>query len=253
MCYENMVNQNTFMETVKSVAEIMRVAETPMSEEEILSYFEDMELTKEQQSVVLEYLLTEKHDEADGTKENPAVESEQPAEEKKDEKSPVFQMYLEEIEGIENYSDEEELKLYEALLKGDGNAITKLLDCWLSRVLEIAKGYMTPKLNIEDLVQEGNMALFIELQKLCGAGECENVAGMLKNAIESGVMNYASEMTGLKEAEEAMLAKISLVHEAKKLLAEENGKEPTMEQLSEYTKMSVDELSDLFELLEKQN
>ena len=95
------------------------------------------------------------------------------------------------------------------------------------------------------------MALFIELQKLCGARECRNVAEVLKNAVESGIMNYASEMTGLRDAEDAMLAKISLVHEAKKLLAEEKGKEPTMEQLSEYTKMSVDELSDIFELLKK--
>ena len=34
-----MTDQNTFMETVNSVKEIMRVAEVPMSEAEILAYF----------------------------------------------------------------------------------------------------------------------------------------------------------------------------------------------------------------------
>lgn len=269
MCYDNMVNQNTFMETVKSVAEIMRVAEEPMSEKEILSYFDDMELNKEQQSVVLEYLLTPKAEETEESKETQVDNKELPVEEGSEgtdnqeikgeseqemsEKSPVFRMYLEEIEGIQNYSAEVEMKLYQALLEGDESVITKLSECWLLRVLESAKGYMTPRLNIEDLVQEGNMALFVELQKLCGAKDCEDVAEVLKNAVESGIMSYASEMTGLRDAEDAMLAKMSLVHEAKELLAEEKGKEPTMEQLAEYTKMTVNELSDLFELLEMQN
>ena len=165
LCYENMVNQKTFMETVKSVAEIMRVAEAPMSEKEILSYFDDMELTKEQQSIVLEYLLTPQTEEAEEAKEESAdvkelsagenvdektegQEIQRGTEQEMSEKSPVFQMYLEEIEGMQNYSDDEELELYQALLKGDESAVSKLLDCWLSRVLETAKGYMTPKLNI---------------------------------------------------------------------------------------------------------
>ena len=39
--------------------------------------------------------------------------------------------------------------------------------------------------------------------------------------------------------------------EAKKLLKEEMGKEPSIEELADYTKMSVEELSDVFELLEE--
>ena len=51
-----MTDQNTFMETVRSVAEIIRTSGEPLSEEEILAYFEDMELDDNQKSLVLEYL-----------------------------------------------------------------------------------------------------------------------------------------------------------------------------------------------------
>lgn len=241
-----MVDQNTFMETVKSVSEIMKVAETPMSKEDILSYFKDMELSKEQEDIVLEYLLTPHEEEAEdeGTQEEAKPEL-------NEQQSQVFKMYLEELEGLPKYTHTEEIEMYNALLQGDESAIGKLSGCWLSKVLESAKGYLTPKLNIEDLVQEGNMALFASLQQLCGSGKCDDVEAVLRSAVEEGIMKYASEINGEKEAEEAMLAKVSLVHAAKKLLKEEIGQDPTIEQLADYTKMSVEELTDVFELLEE--
>ena len=95
------------------------------------------------------------------------------------------------------------------------------------------------------------MALFVALQQLCGSGKCDDVEVVLRSAVEEGIMKYVSEINGEKEAEEAMLAKVSLVHAAKKLLKEEIGQDPTIEQLADYTKMSVEELTDVFELLEE--
>lgn len=243
-----MVDPNTFMETVNSVAEIIKVAESPMSKEEILSYFKEMELSKEQEDTVLEYLLTP-HDEEELAKEEDVQKDSEP--EMSEQQSRVFEMYLEEVESLPKYTRTEEIEMYNALLMGDESTIGKLSGCWLLKVLEAAKGYLTPKLNIEDLVQEGNMALFLSLQKLCGSGKCDDVEAFLQSAVEEGIMNYASEINGAKEAEEAMLAKVTLVHEAKKLLKEEMGKEPSIEELADYTKMSVEELSDVFELLEE--
>ena len=45
-----MLDQNTFMETLRSVAEIVQTASVPMSEKEILSYFNDMDLSEEQKA-----------------------------------------------------------------------------------------------------------------------------------------------------------------------------------------------------------
>ena len=62
-------------------------------------------------------------------------------------------------------------------------------------------------------------------------------------------MSYASEMNSERELENTILGKVSLIHEAKKLLTEENGQEPSLIELSEYTKMSVEELEEILEMI----
>ena len=62
-----MLDQQTFMDTIASVAEIMRTAEVPMTEEEILGYFADMDLSDAQKAMVMDYL------------KNPQVETEEEA------------------------------------------------------------------------------------------------------------------------------------------------------------------------------
>ncbi|MBR1866927.1 MAG: hypothetical protein IJ801_10570 [Lachnospiraceae bacterium] len=235
-----MVDQNTFMETVRAVAEIIRTAESPLSEEEILGYFEDMELDAAQKKIVMEYL---KNPDTGKQEQEGEAESESG-------QSAVFRMYLDELSRIPEYSDEERDKLYDALLQGDRQVIARIADAWLGRVLEIAEGYIEPKLHVEDLVQEGNMALLVMLQELCGTQRECDPEDILAQAVEEGIASYASEMNGERELENAVLGRVNLVHEARRLLAEENGKLPTIEELSEYTKLSVEELNDIMDMIE---
>ena len=53
-----MLDQNTFIETVQSVAEIIRASAEPIGRDEIMSYFKDMELNKAQEDMVFEFLIT---------------------------------------------------------------------------------------------------------------------------------------------------------------------------------------------------
>lgn len=244
-----MTDQNTFMETVKSVAEIMRTSEMPLSHEEIISYFADMELNDNQKEMVLEYLMNpQPEDEADILEDGNHADFQK---EEASTPSAVFKMYLEELSYLPVYSIDEEERLYEALLEGDDSVIKKLSDCWLKRVLTIAKKYVEPKLNVEDLIQEGNMALFLALQKLCGSKEKADVRDILEESIESGIMYYASEINSERELENAILGKVSLVQQAKKLLTEEKGQEPTVKELADYTKMQVEELNDLMDIIKE--
>lgn len=102
---------------------------------------------------------------------------------------------------------------------------------------------------MEDLIQEGNMALFLTLKKLCGCKEKVDVKGILEETIESGIMSYASEINGERDMENAILGRVSLIQQAKKLLTEENGQEPTIKELADYTKMQVEELNDLMDMI----
>ena len=62
-----MLDQSVFTETIHEVAEIIRTSATPLSKEEILSYFKEMELNEQQENMVLEFLLTP-HEEEEAEK-----------------------------------------------------------------------------------------------------------------------------------------------------------------------------------------
>lgn len=247
-----MTDQNTFMEIVQNVAEIVRTAEAPMTEDEILAYFSDMDLDTGQKRMVLDYIVTINSGEQEEVSavETSDVDVNAIAEELEEEvTSQVFQMYLDELETLPTYGLDERMKLYDRLFAGDNTVMEALSTAWLKKVLTVAEKYIEPKLNVEDLVQEGNMALFTKLQELLGCGKIDNIEEVLSEAVEEGIMTYCSMMTGERELENALVGKVSLVHEAKKMLALEKGQEPTLEELSDYTKMSVEELKEIEELL----
>lgn len=244
-----MIDQQAFMETLQSVAEIMRTAETPMTEEEILGYFKDMELSDAQKNMVMDYLNNVENQAEEETTDGGQTESESemPVESK------VYQMYLEDLAGIPEYNEEERITFYKALLAGDEKAIEPISMFSLRNVLKIADKYIEPKLLVEDLVQEGNVALFLKLSELCGCGQSYDVEQELENAIEQAIVAYASKMSNEREQECTLVGKLSLVHEAKKLLAEENGTEPTIAELAAYTKMDEEELQELEDLIKRNN
>ena len=51
-----MLDRNAFMETLRAVAEVCRTSTEPLSKEEILNYFNEMELTEEQVEMIYQYL-----------------------------------------------------------------------------------------------------------------------------------------------------------------------------------------------------
>lgn len=248
-----MTDQNTFMETVRNVAEIVRTSQESLSEKEILSYFEDMELTDNQKQLVVEYLMNPEQETEDAGIEDdkqPENENEEEnGEEQNTAQSKVFQMYLEELSNLPDYTQEETDHLYKKLLQGEEGTIETISTIWLKRVLEIAEKYLMDGLHVEDLVQEGNMALFLKLQELCGTGERTDIENLLKQTVEESIVSYASEVNGEREIEHTILGKISLVHEAKKILQAENGHAPTREELSAYTRISEEELSNLDDII----
>lgn len=247
-----MTDQNTFMEVVQNVAEIVRTAEVPMTEEEILAYFSDMDLDENQKKVVLEYIVTaesrEQEENDTEQEDNQGIATEN---QEGESKSKVFQMYLDELAGLPTFTSADRAKLYAQLAAGDSDVMETISTAWLKKVLTIAEKYMEPRLNVEDLVQEGNLALFMKLQDMLGKEQEENIEEVLSGAVEEGIMSYCSEIVGERESENTLVGKISLVHEAKKMLTMEKGQAPTVEELSEYTKMTKEELLEIEDFLKE--
>lgn len=276
-----MVDQNTFIETVQSVSQIIRTSAEPIGREEIMSYFKDMDLNKAQEDLIFDFLLNH-HDEPENGQEDVETENTdevsekntdiiysegEPIGQKKDTvsdenddgfdedslipDSPMFKMYLEELDEIPEYSKEEQDELYKKLLNGDESVIHTISNMWLKSVLDMAKKLAVTKEGFEDVVQEGNMALFMHLTELCGAGENENIEDEILEVIEAAMKECIRNQTGESENENAMVGKVSLVSRAVEHLKSQNGTDPSAQELSEYTSVPADELSSILELLKK--
>ena len=240
-----MKDRNLFMETLREVKEIVRTAERPLSRDEIMEYFKDTELTKEQEAMVIEYLHTE--DEVK-TEEEPSPEVEENVESIQED-SKIFGMYMDELNGLTVYADTELSMMYVKLLQGDESVINKICNSFMKRVVEIAGEYRN--YGIEDVIQEGNMALYMELVRLCGCNQPVDVEEALDMAVREGISNYISDIAGENDSEQTVIGKVNLINEAIKLLKMEKGEEPSIEELASYTGLSEDELNDIMEIIKK--
>ncbi|MDD3401810.1 MAG: hypothetical protein PHQ72_00430 [Hespellia sp.] len=249
-----MLDRAKFKETLESVAEIIRTAPEPMTEEEILDYFADMELNEEQKKLVFAYLTTPH--ENDGAEEKPEdanSDSEEPDgfTEAEIEVSPILQMYLDELSEIPPCSKVQEDKLYEQLAAGDETSIKKLADCWLGRVLDLAKKHRNAKASLEDIVQEGNMGLFLKLRELLGSKSEVDYRSLLSDCIEKSMWDFIVESGEIADEGNSVVGKMSLVQEAKKILEEQYDRGVTTQELAEYTKMPEEELQGVLDLISK--
>ena len=187
-----MLDRNSFMETLRSVAEIRRTSTEPLSKEEVLKYFEGMELTEEQTEMVYQYLLLPPEVQ---TAEPEPEEEEEPAQsvEEPEEENIYFKMYLEELEQIEEMSEEEMQEAYEKLLAGDTSVIAPISESWLRSIAELAIPYAAQGANLQDVIQEGNMGLLLKLYELAGAGEVAAVDAILEGAVSAAMIAYTEE------------------------------------------------------------
>ena len=203
-------NQAEFMETLRVVAEIVRTTAEPMGKEEIAPYFADMNLSEEQKEMVYQYLMTPHTDEQEADSEeneegkeeenenrnSSEIETDHSSEEGEESDFPatdLFQMYLDELEEVKQLDDEEEKELYEKLAAGDESVISPLAESWLIRILELAQEQVMNDDHLEDVIQEGNMSVFLTLSSLCGEGKKENYEEIISNAALEAMNSYLVE------------------------------------------------------------
>lgn len=185
-----MLDRNTFMETLRAVAEVNRASQGGLSKEEILQYFEGMELTEEHVEMIYQYLQLP----PEAQTEEPETEEEEPViVEESEEENVYFQMYLDDLEQIEEMSEGEMQAAYEKLLAGDASVIGTICESWLGSIAQMAIPYAEQGANLEDVIQEGNMGLLLKLTELVGAGKVAGVDAILEGAVAAAMLAYTEE------------------------------------------------------------
>lgn len=256
-----MIDRVKFMETLRSIAEVAKIAEHPLTKEEIITYFDDIELTEEQIAMVLQYLENpqteaesssnepeESKEETDDNSEEDIEESSMDTFNQVVENSKFLAMYLEDLAAISSLTKSEAQELYIRLIDGDSKVMASISDDWLIRVVEIAKTYSKHKVNYEDLIQEGNIGLITGIQDLLGSKKMIDVEEYLKESIQQAMENYIDAINLDDDWESTIIAKTTLINEARKALAEENVAIPSIEELADYTKIPKQEIEDILRL-----
>ncbi|MFG6384783.1 MAG: hypothetical protein K1V96_11065 [Lachnospiraceae bacterium] len=277
-----MIDKITFMETLHSVQEIIQTNAEPITKEVIQEYFKEMDLSKEQQEMIYQYLLKsqeepvvdilelggEEDDEISTSSgkfsyDSSSISQKIPSGISQDnhttvsqfEHSKHFQRYLREIKEIPILSEEQKFVLYKRLLLGEREVMEEISRQWLGKIIEIAKTYVSDKLLLEDLVQEGNIGLLLGIEQILGNSNNSNIKfdisdleSKLEIYIKESIEDYQKEIEGMDSGEYTILAKVNLIYAAQKALAEQSGTIPTLQELSKYTKIPIGEVEDILAL-----
>lgn len=238
-----MLEKEKFLSMLGKIVEIAKTQGGSLSQEEIQEYFKGIELSKEHLDAIYAY-LSENKITVKGFLYTPAQE--ETGEEEKD--SVYLAMYLEDLERIAPEEPGEAERLYLALRSGEEAARARLTEVWLSKVVELARGYQNQGVFIEDLIQEGNIGLLSGLEALLKQQELLDAEEYLKESVCQYMENLIDDAMGKEDLENTVLAKTNLISEAAKKLAEDMGRVATLEELADYTKIPVEEIDDILNL-----
>lgn len=156
----------------------------------------------------------------------------------------VFQMYLDEVRKIPVCTEIEERELPARAALGDEAARERLLEGMLSYGLELAAEFQDRGLPAADLVQEANMAMIMALDAYREGDYRQQMADFVRDALEAAV----EEQQHARQAGEEMLARVNVLKDVSQVMAQELGREATVEELAQKMKMTEDEIKGIMKL-----
>ncbi len=228
-----MISRETmFAESLQRVRRMAREQGNCIREEQVREEFSELDLTDSQLQMVFEYL--EKHGVGMGEPENPEAYL-------TEEERNYLQMYL---EALPVYSESERLAWVTGAAAGDRDAAQRLTEACLREVADIARLYTGQGVLLEDLIGEGNAALYAGVEML-GKGQKDfggedlfriegKLAGYIMDAMEELIRDNADQERIDRTIEE----KVNQVADRARELAEELRRKVTPEELVQETGMS---------------
>ena len=153
-------------------------------------------------------------------------------------------MYLREIGKIPLLSYEEEAELAQRILKGDEEAKQKLAESNLRLVVSIAKKYVGRGMLFLDLIQEGNMGLIKAVEKFDynkGFKFSTYATWWIRQAITRAIADQARTI----RIPVHMVETINKLIRTSRQLLQQNGREPTPEEIAKEMEISVEKVMEI--------
>ena len=144
----------------------------------------------------------------------------------------IYQVYMEELAVIPPCTEEENRELLKRMKAGDREAKNRLVD-YLNRGVPMA-----------DLIQEASM----ELMELADEGFQEGFEKLLESRIHVRMEEVIREQKAEMDLEEEMLARVNVLQEVSKRMAEELGREASLKELAERMKMTEEDVREIMKM-----
>ncbi|MCR4989471.1 MAG: hypothetical protein K6A38_01220 [Lachnospiraceae bacterium] len=228
-----------FAEILEDIKYVARASGGYIKEDEVTEAFEELDLSKEQFSMVFDYL--KKNNIGIG---EPLTDDDMLSGEERN----LLEEYKAELDGILAISESEKEAYSISAMAGDEDAKQKLMFYFLPKVVEISKLYSSQGVLLEDLIGEGNLALTEGLNMLDAIEKPDEIEGMLIKLVMDAMESIISDTVNENTADSKIVKKVNEVADAAKKLSEELGRKVTVTELSEESGLSVKKINEAIRL-----
>lgn len=163
----------------------------------------------------------------------------------------LFQVYLEEVEKIPCCDEAENQSLIPGAAAGEAAAKRRMVEGNLKAALGLIGDYIEKGIPVGDLVQEANIALVMAVEELAVAG-LEGRPGefeeFLKGWVETALQEVVKRQGEETEEQQEFVDLVNKLEETAGIMAEELGREATVEELAGRMKMTADEVKDIMKI-----
>lgn len=156
----------------------------------------------------------------------------------------LFQMYLGDLDRIEGCDEAENHRLLQKWSAGDAAAKNRLIEGNLRTVLEEVRDYLGRGVPAGDLVQEANMALVMAVEDY----EDGDFGAFLKTRVREALLAVVKEQSMEQETAQKVADRVNRLSDVSQELAEELGREATVEELARRMELTGEEIRDIMKI-----
>ena len=191
-----------------------------------------------------EKIRYEKENENENENENAKIDDEFNNSEDDLSAEDIYRVYMEEIAAIPPCSEAENEKLLGEIRNGNKAARERLIEGNLKNALFFVQDYINKDVPMADLIQEASL----ELMMLADEGFEGSFEKLLESRIRVRMEEIINDQKKEADIEEEMLARVNVLQEVSKSMAEELGREAKLSELAERMKMTEDEVREIMKV-----
>lgn len=227
-----------FRGKLQGILELAESQEKKITLEEVETYFEEEQLSREQIDLVCDYLLSQKVAVRGYEKVGGILGGSQQVEQR-EEQCPV--LTEEEKKYVESYLEEI------GEMKAENGEEAKLL-YYFPKVVELAVKLTEPQVFIGDVIQEGNVSLMLALKESSGRKDRELEEQEVMDQVRAGMLALVEEQTEVKRQDRKMVEQVSELDETIQSMSEEMGRKVSVDEVAEKLGISEAQIADILKL-----